>query len=292
MKTALSIVALLVLTLTGCGSEKSAGEAVHDHGKSSAGHDDTTMAGMSAHGDAAPTARISLAPSDSFRVGQTQSVRLTLTDLASGEPIGAEELAVTHTKKLHLLIIDESLSDYQHIHPVPDPARAGSWRFDFTPQLARTYRVWADVTRANGNQEYVAAELAAGTEAAPAPTTASMLNARADGLTFQLSFPKPLKVGEAVEGNIEIADAATGKPFAGLQPVMGAFGHIVAFAGDWDSIEHVHPLGAEPTTESARSGPTIRFHIQPEKAGVLKLFAQIQANGRETIVPFTTSVLP
>ncbi|QCI78830.1 hypothetical protein E6W36_02020 [Hankyongella ginsenosidimutans] len=236
--------------------------------------------------------RLSLRPNGPFVAGRAQQVALTLTDLASGKPLGAGDLALAHTKKLHLLIVDASLTDYQHIHPVPDPAHPGTWRFAFAPRFARPYRVWADVTRPNGDQEYVGVELAAGKETAPAPTTATMLFARADGLSFKLSFPAPLKVGQAIEGSIAITDEATGKPFAGLQPIMGAFGHIVAFAGDWNSIEHVHPLGVEPTTDSARSGPTIRFHLQPEKAGVLKLFAQIEANGRETIVPFTTTVLP
>ena len=289
MRTALLLASALSLSLAGCGR----GEPTDANHASAAQHDNMAgMAGIGATERSAPTLRLGLTAAGPFAVGRPQQVTLTLTDLASGKPMGADDLAVAHTKRLHLLIVDASLSDYQHIHPVPDPARPGQWRFDFAPRFARTYRVWADVTRPSGKQEYVGAELAAGKETAPAPTTATTLSAKADGLTFRLSFPKPLKVGEAVEGNIAIADAATGKPFAGLQPIMGAFGHIVAFAGDWDSIEHVHPLGVVPTSESARSGPTIRFHLKPEKAGVLKLFAQIEANGHETIVPFTTSVAP
>lgn len=295
MKPALFLATMASLSLLGCGASRHADNRVDtDQANSTAPHDHERHAGMAMEGArrGAPTMRLALAPAGPFVPGQSRHVTLTLVDIASGKPMGPDDLASVHTRRLHLLIIDASLSDYQHIHPTAGPANAGTWQFDFAPRFARAYRVWADVTWLNGDHEYVGGELVAGSQAAPAPTAAAVLTARADGLAFRLSFPGPLKVGEAVEGNIAIADATTGKPFAGLQPIMGAFGHIVAFAGDWNSIEHVHPLGVEPTTDSARSGPTIRFHLQPEKAGVLKLFAQIEANGRETIVPFTTSVLP
>lgn len=295
MKTALAFAATLSLVLAGCGPKTSSDDHANmNHGQMGTANEHSGMAGMdmAPDHDRTPTMRVALEPAGPFTSGRSQQVALTLTDLATGKPMGPADVALAHTKRLHLLIIDGSLTDYQHIHPLPDAKQSGVWRFAFAPRFARPYKVWADVTRPNGKQEYVAVELAAGRQPAPAPTATTALTAEADGLAFRLSFPKPLKVGEAIEGAITITDRATGKPFAGLQPIMGAFGHIVAFAGDWDSIEHVHPMGTEPTTDSARSGPTIRFHLQPEKAGVLKLFAQIEANGRETIVPFTTAVQP
>ncbi len=299
MKTALILFSTMSLLVAGCGPKKYAdGHTDADHAANVSGAkttgDHAGMAGMdmgSSH-SGAPTMKLALAETGPLSVGRSQDISLTLTNIASGKVMGDADLALAHTKKLHLLIVDGSLTDYQHIHPLPDPATPGRWQFTFAPKFARTYKVWADVTLPDGHQEYIGTDLVAGREKAPLPDKVPTLIATADGLKFTLSFSQPLKVGQAAQGRIDVIDIKTGKSFAGLQPIMGAFGHIVAFAGDWNSIEHVHPLGTEPKSEGERSGPTINFHIQPEEAGVLKLFAQIRANGRETIVPFTANVAP
>lgn len=290
MKRSLLLTAALSLALAGCGpttkvntSKTATGVADEHAGMAMGGHDDDSHA---------PTMKLALSPNGPLASGRPQAVTLTLTNIASGKPLGPNDLALAHTKRLHLLIVDGSLTDYQHIHPVADPAKPGRWRFDFTPLFGRTYKVWADATLPDGAQEYVGAELVAGAEKAPPPSSTPTMTAEMDGLKFKLSFSKLLKVGQAAQGSIAIVDAKTGKPFAELQPIMGAFGHIVAFAGNWNSIEHVHPLGEEPKSEGERSGPAINFHIQPEQSGTLKLFAQVRANGRETIVPFTAKVAP
>lgn len=291
MKTSLLLAAALSLALPGCGPAATVATAVNAAAAANAADAHAGMAmGDGEAARRAPTMTLALAPDGPLAPGRAQAVTLTLTDIATGRPLGPDDLALAHTRRLHLLIVDGSLTDYQHIHPVPDPARSGRWRFDFTPRFGRSYRVWADATRPDGRQEYVAASLAAGTGQAPLPSDATVMTADQDGLGFRLSFPAPLKAGQAAQGSIAIVDRKTGRPFAGLQPIMGAFGHIVAFAGSWDAIEHVHPLGAEPTKESQRGGPAITFHIRPGQAGVLKLFAQIRANGRETIVSFTARV--
>src|SRR5258708_7478799 len=57
----------------------------------------------------------------------------------SGKAIAPEDLAVMHTKLLHLLVVDPTLGDYQHIHPEPGP-RPGDWTFTMTPKRTGLYR--------------------------------------------------------------------------------------------------------------------------------------------------------
>ena len=295
MKRTWLLLAASAFALSACGEEK------HDDGHTDADH--TAIAakgapggehsgmdmGEAGHNHGAATLKVALAPAGAFTPGKPQSVTLTLTDVKTGAPIGPDQLTQAHTKKLHLLIIDASLTDYQHIHPVAG-TKAGEWTFRFTPKFGRTYKVWADVTRADGDQEYVFADLVAGNEKAPVPDTTPVAMAEKDGLKFALSFAGPVKAGEGVMGSVAVIDIKTGKPFTQLQPIMGAFGHVVAFSRDWSAIEHVHPQGTEPKADSDRSGPVIGFHVEPENSGVLKIFVQIMANGRELIVPFTVNV--
>ncbi len=292
MKKTLFLMATSMLALTACGEHK---HADADHaamsGKDAAkGHDHAGMNMSKGEHDEGPaTLKVAFKTLSAFTSSKAQTVTLMLTDAKTNAPIGPNELEIAHTKKLHLLIIDESLTDYQHIHPVPG-AKSGEWVFDFAPKFARTYRVWTDTKRNGADQEYVFGDLPAGSQKAPAPDAKSVALAELNGLKFSLSFDGPVKAGEGVTGSVAVVDAKSGKPFAQLQPIMGAFGHVVAFSRDWGSIEHVHPLGDEPTKDSDRSGPVIGFHMEPANSGVLKIFVQILASGKETIVPFTVNV--
>ena len=296
MKKVLFLMAASAFALTACGEHKHAdGHTDADHaamsGKDAAkGHDHAGMdMSKGGHHNGAPTLKIAFKVPGAFTPGKAQAVTLMLTDAKTGAPIGPNELEIAHTKKLHLLIIDESLTDYQHIHPAPG-AKPGEWTFNFAPKFARTYRVWSDTKRNGADQEYVFADLPAGAQKAPAPDAKPIASAELNGLKFSLSFDGPVKAGEGVMGSVAVVDAKTGKPFTQLQPIMGAFGHVVAFSRDWGSIEHVHPLGDEPTKNTDRSGPVIGFHMEPQNAGVLKIFVQILGGGKETIVPFTVNV--
>ena len=71
---------------------------------------------------------------------------------------------------------------------------------------------------------------------------------------------------------------------------MGAYAHMVGFADDYETIAHVHPMGREPVSAAERGGPTLRFHVTPEKAGLLRLWAQVQIDGEQIFAPFTVTV--
>jgi hypothetical protein len=296
MQKHLMLLTVSALAVGGCSEKKYAdGHTDADHaaiaaknGVSSDEHGDMNM-GEADHDHSDAALKLTLAPAGAFTPGQPQTVTLNLTDAKTGAAVGSDQLALAHTKKLHLLIIDESLTDYQHIHPVAG-IKAQDWTFRFTPKFGRTYRIWADATQTNGEREYVFADLTAGPEKAPAPSAKPVTTSEAGGLKFALSFSGPMKAGEGVMGSIAIVGAKSGAPFTQLQPIMGAFGHVVAFSRDWSSIEHVHPQGPEPKSDAERSGPVIGFHMQPKNSGVMKIFVQIMADGREWIVPFTVNV--
>ncbi|HYD85254.1 MAG TPA: hypothetical protein VEA63_14410, partial [Opitutus sp.] len=81
-----------------------------------------------------------------------EPVRATvMLKTASGKPIAAEDLLVVHTRPLHLLVIDPTLGDYQHVHPDPTGV-PGEWAFEFTPRGSGTYRVFGDFTPAATNR--------------------------------------------------------------------------------------------------------------------------------------------
>ena len=111
---------------------------------------------------------------------RTSTRRSTLTTF-SGKPIAPEDLQVVQTKRIHLLIADPSLDDYQHVHPVPG-RRPGEWTFRFHPRFGGTYRIFADFTPVATNRGlYAETEMAVG--GAPEPRRAGDPGALVDRAT-------------------------------------------------------------------------------------------------------------
>ena len=82
-----------------------------------------------------------------------------------GASVGPPDLIVAHTERIHLLLIDSTLTDYHHEHPQVSRV-PGEYPFSFTPQKPGSYLAWVDVrARPWGLQEYVTTTIAATTAA-------------------------------------------------------------------------------------------------------------------------------
>ena len=219
----------------------------------------------------------------------TTVLRLTSKD---GQPITPDLLQVAHTEKLHLLIVDDTLTDYHHEHPAPG-SKPGEYAFEFSPRAGGTYSIWADVVpTTTGRQEYAKTQIKVEGPAAKKDRAVNT-TAEANGYRFSVTTEKnePLRAGKAVVMKVNIT-AGDGKPFKQLEPVMGAFAHMVAFPEDLGSVTHVHPMGKEPEKASERGGPELSFHVQPTKAGFQKFFLQTQIAGQQVYAAFGQNVQP
>lgn len=238
-----------------------------------------------AHAEAGPTTlTATVTPLKPLSVGNNSPMVLALKD-KDGKPVKFEDLEVAHTRRIHLLIVDPSLTDYQHLHPNPT-ATVGEFSFDFTPKKAGAYKVFADLLPlASKRQEYSTAMIDVPGAELPVDRATNM-EATVDGLKFVLTFDRnELKAGEALAASVSVS-STDGKPFTQLEPVMGAFAHAVAFDEKRASTVHIHPLGREPEKESERGGPKLDFHMKFEEPGFWKLYVQVQVNGKDVFAPF------
>lgn len=251
---------------------------------------------------------LTVTPQGALAANQPVTLTLTLKD-ASGAPLGPEAIATSHTQKVHVMIVDAALEDYTHAHATPGAA-PGEWTLSFTPKFARTYRVWTDFKLATGEEaeghshgegghdeeaksdehgQTPSATLTVGTEASPAVAPTQALSSEAGGLKFSLSLGGPATVDAHVPATLVVTDAA-GQSFASLEPIMGAYAHLVGFSADGSTMVHAHPQGAEPTEASARGGPALTFELHTTVAGPNRLFLQVQKDGAVITVPFTLMV--
>lgn len=234
-----------------------------------------------------------------FLKGPLIKDKKTLTEIEfiskkDNKPLLPSEIKETHTEIIHLLIFDKTLTDYQHIHPTPTN-KPGIYQFEWTPKKISQYRVWVDLTPlCTDQQEYIMANLG---DLSKSPqkvdktlNSTYSIGGRADKMHFNLSFDSSeLISGKATMGKILVKDAQ-GHPFNQLEPVMGAFAHIVAINEDFKTIAHVHPMGTEPSKDSDRGGPELEFHIEPNKPGFWKIWVQVKADGKELFIPFGVNV--
>jgi hypothetical protein len=224
-----------------------------------------------------------------------REVRCTLTlRTASGKPIAPEDLLVSNTKLLHLMIVDPSLTDYQHVHP--EPAKTpGDWTFAFTPRREGDYRLFADFTpAATARSLYANADLDVQGRGHSGPTAAPPARswvAQAAGYHFALAPALlPVRAGQTADLRFSIANEKGGA--VPLQLVMGAFAHLVAFDAARSGFAHIHPMELDVTRPPDAVHPVLNFKITIPRAGPYVIWAQVNLGGRETFVPFWFDVAP
>ncbi|MDE3015619.1 MAG: hypothetical protein KGI29_01675 [Pseudomonadota bacterium] len=225
-----------------------------------------------------PIARLTLLPQGEMVRGKPVTVLMKLTAIKTRSLLTDADLETMYTKKIHLLLIDPSLADYQHIHPMPTRT-PGLYSFTFTPKSPGGYRVWADITpKATGRQEFAMADL--GAHRIGAVSKIENRTAVVSGYHFNLTFDTPPAAGGESVGRLTIT-GAHGETVT-LEPVMGARAHIVGFYDDFRTVAHMHPMGDNPHE--------IMFHFAPDRAGFVKLFAQVEIGGKAIFAPFGVMV--
>jgi hypothetical protein len=207
-----------------------------------------------------------------------------------GHPVTIDQLLETHTRKIHLLIIDGSLTDYHHEHPEPTKV-AGDYTFEFTPAKPGSYLAWVDLRPLPlGLQEYDKTMIAGMGELPRIGDRETVLSTDSQGYHFELVLSgSEIRAGEPVDARLTITRG--GKGFDRLEPVMGAFAHIVGFNEDRETVLHIHPIESRVLRAGDRGGPVLQFKIYATKPGFTRFFAQLQIDGRQLFVPFALPVL-
>lgn len=230
------------------------------------------------------TVKTAAAPTAGREVQVT--VRMTT---ANNKLIAPEDLVVMHTRKLHLLIADPSLTDYQHLHP--EPTRVpGEWSFTFTPKLGGIYRIFADFTPAATNRSlYANVDLVVAGEQLSTPELAAAMTpswiGQRDAYRLELvPGTRQIRAGQATDLKFSVTN--TGGGAVGLEPVMDAYAHLVAFDTARSGFAHLHPMDADLGVAPDSIKPTLSFKITIPAAGRYVIWAQLKINGREKFVPF------
>ena len=222
-------------------------------------------------------------------LGRPMRVALVLRT-ASGKPIGPQDLLVTHTKLLHLMVVDPSLRDYQHLHPTPGRV-PGEWTVEFVPRRAGLYRVFADFTpAATARGLYATAEFVVPGQP-DLPPAANNWVCEAEGWRFTLAADAPLRARAVVNLALTVESVGARRPVL-LEPVMGAFAHLVAIDTARSGFAHLHPQQANLSRPLEPLRPRMTFQVQIPDAGRYVIWSQVKIDGQERFAPFWIAVEP
>lgn len=196
---------------------------------------------------------------------------LTLAD-TKGNPV--TDLAISHEKLLHLIIVDDHLEQYVHLHP----EEVGRGQFKVSHSLKTgNYKAFVDIAPKGFNYEVEPVTFTIGS-----PTIDDHGHA---------SLQVDEELSKVVDGNkvtLEMTELVVGQPVTltfdvkggDIEPYLGAMGHVVILDEEAEEYVHVHPTDEEKTI----------FETQFSRPGIYKIWAEFQQDGKVTAYPFVIEV--
>lgn len=261
----------------------SSGPPVQPSGGENAPHTHVGMVGMSGGtvpvgGTSARAGGYAFVPS---RTGFAAGVPAAFTFQVlgpDGRPV--TRFALVHDRLLHLVVVREDLSGYQHLHPTM--AAGGTWSIELTLPEPGRYRAYADFSALDARGAQTAAVLAVALTvpgAAPArPLPGPSRTATVAGFTVSVAGTPATGVVQPVLFRVDDA----GTP-AVLQPYLGAYGHLVMLRQADLGYLHIHP-------EAQLLDGAIVFWVAAPGTGTYRLYLDFQVAGAVHTAEFTIAV--
>lgn len=206
----------------------------------------------------------------------------------TGRPILWEDIAVSHTERIHAMVVDPSLEDYQHVHPQPAGA-PGFYTVEVTPRQAGEYKIYLDLIPLTTSRRTLL-ETGFSVPGQPRPVDQGHQLAHRDGeLDFHFTpLSSDLVTGEELRFRLEVK-TTDGSPTR-FEPVMDSYAHLVAFDAERTGFAHLHPLN--PFVEGQDPyAPDLQFGLRFDKPGHYRVWAQVIVNGRQVFAPFDLTIL-
>lgn len=207
---------------------------------------------------------------NAFVQADKADLKIFLKDKA-GNPV--HELEVNHEKLLHLIIVDDRMQQYYHLHP----KQAGEGEFIIQNTLPDGfYKAFIDIKPKNLAYQVAPVPFVVGNPDGSAhgqglkPDTT--LTQHVDGETVQLHMSS-FEINKPVTVTFDLDKT-------NLTPYLGAMGHVVILDENAQQYLHVHPTHEdEPIFET-------QFH-QP---GIYKIWAEFKQNGKVRAFPFVVEI--
>ena len=194
---------------------------------------------------------------------QNLKLHFAIQDPVTRKPVTRFE--VIHDKLFHLFLISRDLQFFAHDHPVQQPD--GSFLFETKLPKTGQYRVLCDFFPSGGTPQMISKTIILpGADQAPSLTPnlepKSTANMR---VSLRTEPPQPI----AGMKTLLFFDL---NPSDGLEPYLGAWGHMLAASADLIDLIHTRPAFNE-------AGKTVQFNLIFPRKGVYRVWVQFQRQG-------------
>ncbi|OCA92232.1 hypothetical protein [Pseudobacillus wudalianchiensis] len=201
---------------------------------------------------------------------ENKHVTIMLQD-QKGNPV--DDLEVNHEKLLHLIVVDEGLEQYWHLHP----QRIGAGKFQVEQELKKgTYKAFVDIKPKKLSYHVSPLEMVIG-----APSS----HGHAPTIIPDKDLTKTVG-NETVKMNMSAHTAGTPVTLTfdldeeKIEPYLGAMGHVVILDEQAENYLHVHPLEGEAPV----------FETQFKQPGIYKVWAEFKQDGKVRVYPYVIEI--
>lgn len=245
-------------------------------------------------GDRTKRYTVSFDQPEIVRAKQDVSLRFQVFDASSGSRVSL--FSILNEKLVHLVIVDDGLGYFNHIHPTQD-----SNGFIIQTQFPKDgeYRLYLTFQPLGAIEQQFAFTLKVGKGEVESPNFLPDTNLTKSFGDYQVSlnFPSPLKASQLSIGaqnlKFTIKDKS-GNPVSNLKPYLAAFGHLVMINEETFDYLHVHPYNLAIPKPDDLSGPDVEFLpigiYGAIKPGIYRVFAQFNPDGKLFTADFTIKV--
>ncbi len=206
--------------------------------------------------------------------GSSVSLTFRVIDPRSGALV--KHFEIVHEKLMHLFLVSENLEFFAHVHPVPQPD--GTFLLQVKLPNPGMYRMLADYYPAQSVPQLSVDTLFVSGQASPPHLSSSLAPCKSENLTASLRTDPPDLIAGLQSRLLYTLD-----PAEGLEPYLGAWGHMLAASEDLVDLLHLHPFLTQGT-----SG--IQFNIIFPRPGLYRIWTQFQRKGVVNTVVFTIPV--
>jgi len=204
-----------------------------------------------------------------------------LVDLKTRKILTDQELAVSHEKKLHLLIFDPALLEFRHEHPT---FQKGKWMADSQLPINGKYWMWVQGQIAADSDDFSSEERFVVTGGKPENATPPVLTdtrTGRDGLSVASLPTTALRAKKQIMLNLTLSRSDGSSP--NITPYLGALAHVVLVSANGEELVHVHPM--------ATTLPNVlMLHTEFEVHGFYRAWIQFIDEGTLKIVPLALEV--
>ncbi len=210
-----------------------------------------------------------------FRPGQKMELAIRVFDPAKGEPV--RRFLVIHEKLFHAFLIGDDLEFFAHEHPVL--GSDGVFRLRIAIPKPGAYRLLCDFYPEGGAPQMIPRTLIFGDYRREIPKLAADLSPKR---SVNLEAVLETEPAQPIAGKKTLLFFKL-SPAEGLEPLLGAWGHLLAASDDLLDTIHTHPFLAD-------GGPQVQFNMFFPREATYRLWVQFQRKGQVNTMAFTVPV--